>query len=169
MVGMMVDFDQGNEFVSEANPAGVYVLWHGEVPVYAGGGPNVFQRLGRHFLNRKRGRQGIPPISQMYIGPDKDHHVEFDRVRVWLVPLDQLEAAITELILHFKPRLNEMPEVASKKAVKAIQDLPGFKRLALTAKAANRRLPDEIRKVERSFQTHRDARMKVTLPKVSLP
>lgn len=169
MVGMIVDLEAAIKVVIPKALSGVALLWNEGVPIYVSEGPHIVHRVSRHLSNRRRGRKGLAPQKHSYIGPDQHRHIEFDEVWFWLVPEENLVQAAEELIQHFKPRLNKMPGPVQARALEAVRNLPGFKRLAEITPVpypSQRKLPPEVQRVESSFRTHRDPRVKVTLPEV---
>ncbi len=100
MYGMIEGF---RDFSWILQPAGVYVLLHRGVVVYAGQSLNIAARLATHHNNMRRVRQGKRPYD-----PRATLVPIFDEVRVKFVDKRWLGREEAALIERYKPRFNSV-------------------------------------------------------------
>lgn len=167
-----MDNSEGFSKVSFATiPSGVYLLLRRGEVVYAGKSLNVFSRVSDHHRNMQRERMGKP--NRSVNGSIIDVPI-FDEFRYKLLPKGELDKAELALIQQYLPKHNHhmnRPDQTDK--YEALRKSPFFSKFMQKEQARQarmpmkkRRLPPAVARVEADFQTNRDPRMKVTLPKL---
>src|SRR5215469_1158054 len=173
LVGMMDDFAR----IALGGPmgsVGVYLLLRQGEVVYVGQSVNVLARVNAHWNNLQRVRKGKKPYHTG--GGYEWTVVPFDEVRIKrCLPCD-LDREELALIQRYLPKKNTLLNRPEKPMEKNIRDLPCiqalFKKAEERAKERDekvfhrRSLPVEVARVEKAFQTHRDRRRPISLPKV---
>ena len=166
------------KFVHVPGFCGIYLLLRGDEVVYVGQSTNVYTRISTHYQALQRHRKGLRPLTYGQDNWVSRKVIIFDSVKIMICPKGDLGKEEIALIQKYLPKNNtflkrsERPDKAN-----ALRSMPMFQEMMRQAEirkakeAANplmkkRRLPRGAEIVERSFQQHRDERMKVTLPKL---
>src|SRR5215469_4739254 len=173
LVGMMDDFAR----IALGGPmgsVGVYLLLRQGEVVYVGQSVNVLARVNAHWNNLQRVRKGKRPYRS---GATYEAvPVEFDEIRIKRCFPSELDKEELALIQRYLPEKNVRMVRPEKPMEKNIRDLPCiqalFKKAGDRAKERDekifhrRSLPAEVARVEKGFQTYRDRRRPISLPKV---
>ncbi len=142
--------------------AGVYALLLQGVVVYCGKSTNVFARIGNHWQNMRRAQKGLR------VPLDRGKVLVFDEVLIKQCAKRDLNREELELIQFHQPLHNEQLKRVAKdvRGSTAYQALLRKVEVQETREVKRRKLPPAVLKVEREFQTYRDPRMSVSLPKL---